>query len=153
MKLFTTTSTLVILVVLGINLEMVTAEDCDLPSCTVISGQEVRCKNPYAWFEFHPHPTNPNQFVQCTRYGPQVMTCPQGLIWSQLHRLCNYDYNKPIPDTDPLVCNCNNCFLPNPADATTYYWCFDSNGDGVITPHEQACAPGTTYNQAIKRCT
>ncbi|KAG7169169.1 hypothetical protein Hamer_G020654 [Homarus americanus] len=100
MKLFTTTSTLVILVVLGLSLEMVTAEDCDLPSCAVISGQEVRCKNPYAWFEYHPHPTNPNLYVQCTRYGPQ-----------------------------------------------------DSNGDGVITPHEQACAPGTTYNQAIKRCT
>ncbi|XP_042221738.1 uncharacterized protein LOC121866196 isoform X3 [Homarus americanus] len=145
MKLFTTTSTLVILVVLGLSLEMVTAEDCDLPTCTVISGQEVRCKTTY---EYHPHPTNPNLFVQCTMYGPQVMSCPESLIWSQSSSLCNYD-NKPIPKN----CNCNNCFLPNPADATTYYWCFDSNGDGVITPHEQACAPGTTYNQAIKRCT
>ncbi|KAG7169168.1 hypothetical protein Hamer_G020650 [Homarus americanus] len=83
MKLFTTTSTLVILVVLGLSLEMVTAEDCDLPTCTVISGQEVRCKNPYAWFEFHPHPANPNQYVQCTRIRTKHLVDMMMIAWKK----------------------------------------------------------------------
>lgn len=67
------------------------AAACDLPKCTVIEGQEVHCVNPNSWHEYHPHPTNKHLFIQCTTYGPQVMKCGPGTVWSQYNKICVHE--------------------------------------------------------------
>ncbi|MPC54140.1 hypothetical protein E2C01_048047 [Portunus trituberculatus] len=66
--------------------------ECSSPKCAVIEGHEVHCSNPAAWHEYHPHPTDNHQYVQCTLYGPQVMKCPLRTVWNQALTICVHEH-------------------------------------------------------------
>ncbi|XP_069168904.1 uncharacterized protein [Procambarus clarkii] len=99
------------------------AADCDLPYCKIVAGVEVRCNDPQAWFEYHPHPTDRHLFIQCTTYGPQVMSCAPGTAWNQEASVCVHDTAVPSCSADVGICDCDKCFMADPLDKTCYYAC------------------------------
>ncbi|KAK8739630.1 hypothetical protein OTU49_003437, partial [Cherax quadricarinatus] len=130
----------------------VTAELCSLPYCKIIAGQEVRCENPGAWFEYYPHPTNRHLFVQCTTYGPQVMSCAPGTAWSQPDKVCIFETFVPSCTADATVCDCDVCYRGDPNDTTSYYYCsLDANGQRCRGA-KMTCGAGTTWDKNSNTC-
>lgn len=87
---------------------------CYLPQCKVIEGQQVWCEDIHAWHEYHRHPTSKYHFVQCTTYGPQVMSCAPTTVWCQDRKECVWERELPscgdVTDKKGPVSVC--CSLP-----------------------------------------